>query len=559
MVARLTLKSWTKAAFIIVGLGACTPAEPETEAELPPPLECSAKAGSTAPARLLTRSEYDNAVRDLLGDETGPASRSFPPEPEVNGFNNNVTSHLANPLLVEKLAEAAREIAQRRVERGVAELAPCADNTAPSACARSFLERFGKRAFRRPLTEAELASFLRLFEKAEPLGYERAIGLLIDALLQSPQFLYRVEAPLIAAPDVEEPHVEDPPIEDGVVPLGPYELAARLSFFLWGSVPDEELLAAADRNELSTPEQVATQAKRLLTDERARTRVREFHSQWLGLDRFETIARDGVDAATMDSWQRSLLAFLDDVFWAKGGGVEDLFTSRKVFVDENLAALYGVSTEASGDELALVTLESERRGLLTQPALLALLAHPDQSSPIQRGVFVRERLLCAPVPAPPPSVNNTPPDPDPSLTTRERFAVHTEDADCAVCHRLIDPLGFGFEAFDELGRYRSHENGSAVDTSGDLVGAPDPALNGPFDGAGELSSRFARSQVVLECLTRNWYRFALGRKEEASDACHIQSAARESRVRGGSLEELLVAMTQSQSFRSRPPWPEEIP
>jgi hypothetical protein len=547
--AQSSQKSWLAiAALAAACVGACNPGN----AELPTtggtePLECSAAESHRAPARLLTRSEYDNAVRDLLGDDTAPATHSFPPEPEVNGFNNDAASLLANPLLVEKLSEAAREVAQRAMERGLGELAPCATDDDVNACARSFLEGFGKRAFRRPLVEAEVSSFLRLFRKAEPgLGYNQAIALLLDAMLQSPQFLYRVEAPLI---DAESP----------TVALGPYEMASRLSFFLWGSVPDEELLHAADEDELSTAEQVAEQARRLLADERARGRVREFHAQWLGLGRFETVARSGVDDTTRDSWKNSILAFTDDAFWGEGGTVHDLYTSKKVFVDETLASLYDVDADVSGSELVPVKLDEQRSGLLTQPGLMAMLAHPAQSSPIQRGVFVREKILCAPVPAPPPSVNNNPPDPDPSLTTRERFAVHTEDAECATCHRMIDPLGFGFEEFDQLGRYRATENGEPVDASGEIVHAPDESLDGPFDGARELSARLASSELVLECLTRHWYRFALGRGEDEQDECHIQSAAQQSEARGGSLEELLVAMTQSQAFRYRAAWPEENP
>jgi hypothetical protein len=531
-------------------IGACNPGNAELSATGgPEPLECSATQSHRAPARLLTRSEYDNAVRDLLGDDTAPATHSFPPEPEVNGFNNDAASLLANPLLVEKLGEAARDIAQRAMERGLDELAPCAAGEDASSCARSFVESFGKRAFRRPLVEAEVSSFLRLFQKAEPsLGYDRGISLVLDAMLQSPQFLYRVEAPLV-----------DPDPNSAAVALGPYEMASRLSFFLWGSVPDEELLEAADENVLGTAEGVAEQARRLLKDERARGRVREFHSQWLGLGRFETVARSGVDDATRDSWKGSILAFLDDAFWGDGGTIHDVYASKKVFVDETLAALYDVDVDVSGGGFVSAKLDEQRSGLLTQPGLMAMLAHPAQSSPIQRGVFVRERILCAPVPAPPPSVNNNPPDPDPSMTTRERFAVHTEDAECATCHRMIDPLGFGFEAFDQLGRYRATENGEPVDTSGELVQAPDESLDGPFDGARELSTRLASSELVLECLTRHWYRFALGRGEDDQDECHIQSAAQQSEAHGGSLEELLVAMTRSQSFRFRAAWPEENP
>ncbi len=530
-------------------LGACNLGNPEVVTTTAPPLVCEAPKGGRAPARLLTRSEYDNSVRDLLGDDTEPAAHSFPPEPEVNGFNNNADSLLANPLLVEKLADTAADVAQRAVERMGPDLAPCEDGTDVDVCASSFIATFGKRIFRRPLTSAEQASFLRLFQKGEPtIGYDAAIALILNAMLQSPQFLYRVEAPLAA----------EGSLSSDTVPLGPYELATRLSYFLWGSTPDEELLAAVAEGQLSTDEELEAQTRRLLADDRAKGRVREFHSQWLGLGRFETVARDGTDDDTKASWKRSILAFTDSVFWAEGGTVRDLYESDQVFLDDELAPLYGKSVE--GSDLEAVRLESQRSGLLTQPGLMAMLAHPDQSSPIARGVFVREKILCNPVPAPPPSVDNTPPDPDPSMTTRERFAVHTEDAACASCHAQIDPVGFGFEAFDQLGRYRSTENDAPVDTSGELVGVRgDDELDGKFVGAAALSERIAGSALATECLTRHWYQFAMGRADDDADTCNIDSITQSVEAAGGSMEQLLVSMTKSPTFRNRPAWPEELP
>lgn len=509
------------------------------------PLEaCAAPAHATAPLRLLTRSEYDNSVRDLLGDDSHP-SRNFPPEPEVGGFDNNASSHLANPLLVEQLTLAARELAARAAEERLDELAPCPPPDSPDACAERFITRFGRRAFRRPLQAEEYWAFFKLYRKAEPtLGHRGAVALVIEATLLSPQFLYRVEAPL--GPSGDSP----------TLPLGPYELASRLSYFLWGSLPDDELLDAAERDALDA-EGLEAQARRMLADPRARARVREFHAAWLGLGRFETVVRAGVSTELNESWRRSLLAFTDEVFWSEGATVSDLFTSSAVYVDAAMADLYGVEAPA-GAELARVELEPERAGLLTQPGLLAMLAHSEQSSPIQRGVFVREHVLCRPVPAPPPTVDNTPPDPDPTATTRERFAVHTANPNCATCHRLIDPVGFGFEHFDQLGRYRETENGAPVDATGELVNAPDPALEGPFDGAAELGARLARSTAPLECLSRYWYRFALGRMDGKEDACTTEGVAEVVQEAGGRLEDLLITLVRSKAFRTRARWPEEL-
>lgn len=498
--------------------------------------------------RLLTRSEYDNTVRDLLGDDSRPA-RAFPPEPEVGGFDNHAESHVVNPLLVEQITAAARTLAEQAVEQRLDTLAPCEDSQEEFACAERFLSSFGKRAFRRPLSAEEQDSLLRLYRKAAPtLGYGAAIGLMIETLLQSPQFLYRVEAPLTP--------LDDP--QQSSVPLGPYEMASRLSYFLWGSLPDDELFAAAEEDRLGTPEEIEAQARRLLADPRARQQVTRFHEQWLGLKRFETVERDVEDPRTNASWQRSVLAFVDGVFWSESATVADLFHSPVVYVDDVIGPLYG-HPQPPDSGLVPVELDEDRAGLLTQPGLMAMLAHSDQSSPIQRGVFVRERLLCKPVPAPPPTVNNTPPDPDPNATTRERFAVHTQDASCSSCHRLIDPVGFGFESFDQLGRFRRLENGAPIDTSGELLMSSDPELDGPFDGAVELSQRLAESPVVIDCMARYWNRFALGRMDTEEDGCTADQVADSVQRAGGRLEELLIAIVGSEGFRYRPRWPEERP
>jgi hypothetical protein len=192
-----------------------------------------------------------------------------------------------------------------------------------------------------------------------------------------------------------------------------------------------------------------------------------------------------------------------------------------------------------------------RYGLLTQPGIMALFSHADQSSPIQRGVFVRESILCEEVEPPPPTVDNNPPDPDPNLTTRERFAIHTESPQCARCHELIDPLGFGFESYDHLGRYRSEENGLPVDTSGSIVEVEEDSLEGDFDGAAELSARLAGSETILTCLARKWFTFAMGRGHTARDDCSIDRAVEMSSAADGDLHELLVALTTSDAFRFR--------
>jgi len=313
-------------------------------------------------------------------------------------------------------------------------------------------------------------------------------------------------------------------------------------------MPDEALLEAAASDALSSPEQVEAQARRLLGSERAKSRAREFHEQWLGLSRLGSIARNDSPPGAATSWRESTHRFIDGIFWSDAPLASSLFSSSDVHYDATLAAMYGLPDTA---EFALATDVDNRHGLLTQPGLMALLAHADQSSPIQRGVFVRESILCEEVEPPPPQVDNNPPDPDPNLTTRERFAVHTESPACARCHELIDPIGFGFEKYDHLGRFRSEENGLPIDVSGALVELEEQALNSEFDGADELSARIALSETALTCMARKWFIFAMGRGQDESDDCSIEHAVDLARRSDGDLHELLVALTTSDAFRFR--------
>jgi hypothetical protein len=504
------------------------------------PAICDFTSGTVPGARLLTRSEYRRTAQALLG-ETDDPTVGFPHEPEVDGFTNNTASHQANPLLVESIARAAAALAAKARDRGLALLHPCEGED--TVCADLFIEEFGRRAFRRPLEFGETMAFKTLYGRLAPsLGHEEALTAVIEAVLQSPQFLYRVEAPL------GEP-------ETGAVALGPYEMASRLSYFLWGSMPDDALLDAAEAGLLSSPAGVEMEARRLLADQRARERVLEFHAAWLGLEPLTSLSRNSAPTGMGPSLRKSIDAFIEEMFWSAGARLSDLFTSSVVYADSVLASTYGLAAPAEG--LARYDLPGERAGLLTQPALLTLLANHAQSSPIRRGVFVRDRMLCAPVPSPPPTVDNSPPDPAPDLTTRQRFAVHTEDSSCATCHLAIDPIGFTFEGFDHLGRARSEELGLPVDTSGALVESGDPSIDGPLTSAVELSDRLAESSTVARCVGGKWLTFALGRPQTASDECSLAATYAKLEASGGNLVELLVALTTSPAFRVRSPHPGE--
>ena len=487
-------------------------------------------------ARLLTRFEFNNTVRDLLGDDSRPAD-AFPVEAKVLGFDNNESAHSANPLLVSKYLDVAPDIATRAVARGEA-LFGC-DIVAGPSCVATFLEQFMLRAFRRPFSTHEHQIYMDQYEEMRGrYGNREAISLVIQAILMSPQFLYRVE----------------PAVSNGldVVPASPWDLASRLSYFLWGSMPDDELLGAASRGALKTDADIEAQVRRMLADPRAEASVLHFHEMWLEMEGIDSLVKD---AATFPEyapemralWLESIRAFVSETFFVDGT-MEAMFTKPVAYADAQLGALYGWDVE--GAELSRVELDPERRaGLLTQPALMALLSNPDQTSPIRRGVFMLERVLCDPPPPPPANIAVVPPDPDPNSSTRERFFQHTENDFCRSCHIQIDPLGFGFEKYDALGRFRAMEAGAPVDATGEIVDVREEAINGPFDGAVELSAVLSNSEQVADCLATQWFRYAVGRVEGPDDVCSLENVKSAFKANGGAFEDLIVAITLSDAFR----------
>jgi hypothetical protein len=502
-------------------------------------VDCNGVQHGAAPLRLLTHVQYDNTVEDLLGDTSRPSQR-FPAENEVLGYHNNVAANQANPRLIEGYMGAAETLSVTAVTARLDALAPCASGADQAECGRAFIRDFGLRAFRRPVTADETAIFEGVLTATLPQGYSKTIEVLLQVMLQSPQFLYRVDA-LPASP------------ETGSILLGPYETASRLSYFLTNSMPDAELMTKAAAGELATDAEVEAQARRLLETPRARAMAQDFVDQWLGLQRLEGAAREAADvpyAATelTPDFQASLTAFTDSVLFQEGGNVEALFTSPKMFLTEKLASVFGVSATGAMTEIDAPT---ERSGLLTQPAIMALFAHADQSAPVLRGAFVRDRILCLPVQAPPPNVNNNPPTVDPNSTTRERFAQHTADDACAGCHVAIDNTGFGFERYDQFGRYRATENGIDVDESGEMIETCDANLDGKFSGAAEVSRRIAASPLTRDCLATQWYRYAMGRIEDASDRCSLDGIKEKFGTANGQFRELLVAIALSEGFRYR--------
>jgi hypothetical protein len=509
-----------------------------------PPLESSACLTADpgpSPVRRMTRFEYNNTVRDLLGDTTSPAA-DFGAEEEALGFNNNAANLVTSATLAEKYMLAAEGISLRATDP-LSKNVPCDPAVMGEApCARKFIRAFGQRAFRRPLTLDEVDAFFAVYSYGRTIhSFREGIRMVIEAALQSPHFLYRVELGAAAGPS------------EGIVYLNDWEMASRLSYFLWGTMPDDELFAAAEAGLLRTKEQIADQARRMLDDSRVRETSRDFHRQWLD---YERIASASKDPALFPSWSPAIKdlmkeeteRFIDSVIFEDNGDVGALLTAPYTFLNPELAAFYGVSAP-TGPGFERVDLDpTERAGLLTMGSLLTINAHANQTSPVHRGKLVREAFLCDIMPMPPPDVMITVPSPDPNSTARERFAEHSKNDACKGCHELMDPIGFGFESYDAVGRFRTQENGAPIDATGSIVQSD---INGEFDGAVELAHKLTGSDDVRNCYATQWFRYASGRGETHADTCSMAALRERFKASGGTIKELLVALTQTDAFLYR--------
>jgi hypothetical protein len=490
-----------------------------------------------APVRRLTHVEYDNTVADLLGDTTAPADK-FTADVSQDGFTNNARALSVSPALTEQYLAAATTLSQNATTN-LTSLLGCDAVAAEQTCVQQFIRDFGKRAWRRPLTPDEQSRLLSVFSaaRADDNGLELSLQMLLQVLLQAPQFIYLLEPSSLAA--------------GSVAPLDSWQVAARLSYFLLGSMPDAELFAEAEKDALKTPEQVDAQAWRLLQTQRARERIGLFFEEWMQLRNVDRMQKDPVlfPNYTLDLGpllQQQVRLYATDVILDQGGTVADLLTAPYTFMTPELAPLYGVPPTPPGFFTRVDLDPAFRAGILTHVGIMASLAKANQTDPVHRGKFVRERLLCQTVPPPPVNANITPPEVKPGSTTRERFTQHHADPTCAACHTLMDPIGLGFEHYDALGQWRELDQGLPIDATGDVTGSD---VAGPFDGAVELTQRLAQSQQVKDCLVQTWFRFALGRSVTPVDAENLALLQTAFADHSYKISELMLAITRAPAFR----------
>ncbi len=485
-----------------------------------------------SPLRRLTRREYLATVGDLLKVQV-PASVQIPADSTTRGFDNNASVQSVSESQAEAYLLAAETLSE---QVNLRTLVPCSGTSPNDACAKQFIADFGFRAYRRPLEQAEKDRLFAIFQAgvSQGPGFDSGLKFALQALLQAPAFLYRVEL--------------DPPRSTDLVRVGPYFLASRLSYFFTGSMPDDELFRAARDGELETPEGFRAQAERLMKSSGAKTQVASFHRQWLGLGDLDALQKVEPGWSTLKtSLQKETELFAEAAFW-NDRNLLKLHDADYTFVNAELAGFYQLTAPTTAG-FSKVALTSQRRGLVTHGALLAKSAHTTATSPTHRGLLIRQVFLCKDLPPPPPGVAATVPEVSATATTRERYAAHQSDPSCSGCHALMDPIGLGLEHYDQVGRWRSTEAGKPVDASGELMGAG--ASSGTFVGGVELAQKLAQSEVASECLTRQWFRFAFGRLETERDACTLSRIGHHLKDNNHDPLELLLALSESEAFLYR--------
>ena len=502
----------------------------------------------------LSHLQWENSVRDLfyLADHTGFSSL-FIGDPSSSKFDNTAADLDVTSTLWADYQRAAEQVADLVVNDPslLAAIVPAdlpQDPNDLSVQARAWIEQFGARAYRRPLTTAEVDAHWSLFEQGVDLyedldAFSGGVHLSIQAFLQSPYFLYRVEASEEVGPD-------------GLIHLSGFEVASKLSYMLWNSMPDAQLFAAAASGELDSTAGVVVEAARMLEDPRARDTIRDFHAQLLDYDHYHDLFKDPefyplFDAAIMGpAMQRETELFVEAVVFEDQGGLAELLTAPFSFVNQDTAYVYELG-DGFGAEFERVQLDpSQRSGILTQMGFLAANAYAVDPDSIHRGVSVVRNLLCAPLPPPP---DNVPPLP-PTMgnTNRERVDAHTGAGTCGEgCHStIINPVGFAFENYDAIGQWRELDNGFEIDASGSF----------PFDGelreyqnAVEFGQVAASARSVHACYVGHLLEYAYARAAAEDEQAIVDDLATRSQAGSLSIQGLLLELAQTQSFLTRQP------
>ena len=502
-------------------------------------------AFTPAPSRLrkLTKAQYQNALRDIFGGEVTVAKDAIEEDQEKHGFNSIGASYVTISSRGVEQYEATNYAVSKQVleddTRKKALVGCTPAGTTDATCTRAFLQKFGRRAWRRPLTSEELDKWVAIATDAQTklTSFYEGLEIATTGMLSSPNFLYRVE---IGTAD---------PDHKGWLKYDGYEMATRLSFFLTNSTPDDALLDAAERGELTTADGVKVAATRLIAATEAKRALDGFFEELLQLPKLETLARDPVLFPSMSptlasSMNGETMKLFEDIVFNRDGDARELFDSNTTFVNAELAKLYGLpAPSGSGFEKVTLPADGIRIGILGHASFLAVNSHVKRSSPTYRGKAIRERFLCESMPAPPADV---PPLPDGAAgeraTARQRLEMHRKVEPCKSCHTLMDPIGLGLENFDAIGAYRTTENGATIDPKDNLDGTP-------FANPRELAKVLREDARVAPCFARNLFRHASGHVEEKTEEPGVANVIKAFETDGYRVKSLALAIVVSDAFR----------
>lgn len=503
-----------------------------------------AELTQTRVLRRLNHAEYNNTVRDLLGTSLRPADK-LPDEASVEGFDTNGEALIIGVVHLQTFEDAANQLVNELYalpatdERRKAVLSCQLAAGSEATCAAQIFSAFARRAFRRPVVQAEIDRLLQLVEKVRAAGetYEGAVKAALTSILLSPHFLFMVEKGELGP---------------GVVKaLDDHELATRLSYFLWSSMPDAALFSAAEAGALANdPVKLGEQVGRMLSDPKADALPHDFVGQWLTLRRLELVEPSkttfpNYDVALRDAAVRETELLLHNLI-DENAPVESLLTSTFTFANQRLAQQYQVT--ATGNDFARVDLSgTERVGILGHTSFLMQTSQPGWTSPTKRGAWVLEQLLCSPPPPVPAELNVEPlTEPPPGQTKREQLEQHRKDPVCAGCHALMDPIGLGLENFDAIGSYRTTDNGKPVNSSGVIEGTN-------FSGLRELSNLLKTDERLQKCYARQLLTYAVGRSFHDAGSEAYADALVAGATPGGNpgMRDVINAVVQSDAFRSR--------
>jgi hypothetical protein len=525
--------------------------DPNATNPVPPAVKPVVTVPANAPAnpgyvvvRRLNQPEYNNTVADLLGTKLTPAT-DFPAD-DLGAEFDTVGSALslapeyvstyetaANNLIADLFADATR---QKNV-------VTCDVTTGGDACAKTILTAFARKAWRRPTTADEVTALMVPMTTAKTLGLTPVDGIkaALTGVLLSPFFIYKLE-------------MDPNPLAGPVRRLNAYELATRLSYSLWSTMPDATLSAAADAGQLTTDDQVAAQVTRMLADPKADTMLDNFAAKWLdtGNDSYDFDAKlfpkytPALGLSMKGEARRYMQEFLHNPL-----NVTGMIDSRFTFVDANLATFYGLTRTGATNTTDFVKVDTtgtQREGLLTLGAFLMTTSYTNRTSPVRRGEYVFRRVMCDAVPDPPPNVPMLSETVVPGQTLRQRLEAHRAKPECSPCHNLMDPIGFGLENYDAIGAYRTMDSGAAVDSKGMLT---DGTM---FSGAVELGGILAKDPRLPQCVTEKFMTFAIGRLMlQPDDGQWIGYLSAKAQATDGSLPSIIRSVVMSDAFRSRQP------